>query len=574
MEDSLSLTPKEALAKSSIVTSTALHYAAMMGDVPQILPLLKAGYDINALDKFGCSPLDLAITHHNTTAALLMVNQGHLYNSGARALYLALEANEEAVAKAIIYHPEFQGDATAFRAFRWKQIDVLNFLINQDIDMPITQTLMTAKMLAHRFSLDGKITVYPQGFPPNTPVALSLEGHFGEITARESYFSFRDYVAYLKKQPHLPEYFSVYSNTLEVLAFAAQPHLDGKKCMDKLYESYLLDKPKAIFVPTGWDGHAVGVVIRGDMLFKCNRGIGSDGEHGIVAYKIGNFSGFSESFFDKIIAAQGSSYFFQKEIDELLALKEVARFEATPQVVGNCAWFSAIESIHAILLAEFSEQMQDPQLASKHANEVYEAWESFDLDHSILQLPTHYPLPHQKKMIDDVLFKLVHAHHDSLNPDDLRHSLYVLQYVDEPERLLHDLNDPHFHLTVSHLITKYVETYEHSHWYDRLYFWVDKSLDVIDLGYTDQTYALYSQEVNFGKSLHHLVKDHPSLVISAPPATKEDFVLKWQDVFPDHTMFCLDSASTAPQKTSTAVPFISQLELILPEIIDQNHQII
>lgn len=572
MEDFISLTPQNALiphSNSNHGASTALHYAALVGDVPQVLALLQQGYDINAVDKFGCTPLDLAITHHHTSAALLMINKGHLDNSGARALYLALDANEIAVAKAIIYHPEFEADAVAFRAFRWKQIGVLTFLIENDMQMPVTQTLMTAKMLAHRFSLDGKIIVYPEGFPPETAVSLNLEGHFGEITAREGYYSFRDYIEYLKNQPHLPQYFSVYTKALDALAFASQPGLTGKMCMDKLYESYLKEEPETIFVPTGWDGHAVGIVIRGDMLYKCNRGIGSDGEHGIVAYKIGNFSGFSEEFFDKIIAAQGSSYFFQREIDELLDLQEVGRFEATPQTVGNCAWFSAVESVHAILLTEFQAELDDPELAAMYAGEVYDAWGSFDLDHSILELPKDYSLPHQKEMIDDVLFKLVHTHHDSQNPDDLRHSIYVLQYVDEPELLLQELNDPDFHLTLSLLISKYIGTYEHSHWYDRVYFWVDSSLDTINLGFTDQTYDIYAQEVSFGKSLITLVNEHPTLLITDKPASETNDLLSWNDVFPEHTMFCLDARDNlAPASPVTVNTFFMPYDAGLVPFIE------
>lgn len=547
MKKTAALTPQP-------TNNTALHIAAKNGDVPQILTLINEGYDINTTDKFGMSALEVAISHQQTAAALLMLNQGELLNSGAKPLSLALKMKEDAVAQAIVYHPDFQPDVVAFRAFRWKQTNVLEYLVQQNVDMPVTKTLLTVKMLAHRFSLDGHVNAYPQGFEGDKPIRISLEGHYSQITARECYHSFAAYVDFLKQQPSPPEHFDAYVNTLGVLAFASQPNLNGKICMQKLYEGYLHDTPSTIFVPTGWTGHAVGVVIRGDLLFKCNRGLGSDGKNGIVAYKINNFHGFSESLFEKIIDAEGSSHFLQKEIDDLLGLTEVARFQATPQTVGNCAWVSAIESTHAILVAEMSAQIADPQQAAAVADSIYKNWQTFDLDNSILQLPNTFEKPHQKEMIDEVLAKLVASHHNSADDNDIRHSLYVLQYVDDPAQIIKNL-DPEFHHALSDTIRNYVTAYEKSHWYDPLYFY---------LGYSEQPYDSYAKQVAFGKSLCELVSSHPDLLIPLP-MEKASTALDWQEIFPD----CCHNQSVQVPPT----PSISESTLVLPELLDYHYNL-
>ena len=51
---------------------TALHAAATNGDAQAIRCLISAGADVNALDRFGDSPLELAESHGNEAAAQLL----------------------------------------------------------------------------------------------------------------------------------------------------------------------------------------------------------------------------------------------------------------------------------------------------------------------------------------------------------------------------------------------------------------------------------------------------------------------------------------------------------------------
>ena len=517
-------------------SDTALHLAALKGDLSHIYQLLESGYSVHSVDEFGHTPLDLAIHYQQTEAACLLVKQSDLINHGVRPLLLALNTKNEAIAKAIIQHSQFDGDLVAFRAFNLKQVDVLNFLVSHQVAMPMTKTLLTAKMLAHRFSLAGEMNIYPEG----KPLPVSLEGHFNQMTAVESFLSFQAYVDYLKKQPELPQYFEAYTHTLEALRFAATSYNSANAYMDKFYENHL-SSPSPLFVPSGWDGHAVGIVIFGDTLYKCNRGEGSDSIHGIVAYKIGNFQGFDEALFDKRLAGNGSSYFLQSELDEILALTEIGRYEAPPQTVGNCAWFSAIESIHAILIAEFTMLTNDPLQGESLAHTVYEDWQNFDLNNSIQHLQEIGSTKEQQDMISDVLCKILFSQHDANDPNHIDRALYILNHVDNPADLLKSLDDPAFHQSVSKAIEGYIDIYQHSHWYDYGYFWLDSYLDMFNLGYTNQTYEEYSSAVNLGKSLGELVIQYPDILYPTEISTNNDMThpLKWEDIFGSHGV-CAD----------------------------------
>lgn len=518
--------------------NNALHHAALIGDTARINELLHAGYDMNAPDDFGHSALDLAIYYHQTDAALLLLNQGDLIQNGVRDLTLALSLNNETVANAIVHHPQFDGDSVAYRAFASNQIAILNYLNKEQIPMPMTKTLLVAKMLAHRFSLDGEIKINID----SREFFVELEGHHNKVTALECYLSFQEYIENLKKQPTLPEYFDSYLHTLEALQFAANENINGHLYMSKLYESYLSQSPIPLFIPSGWDGHAVGIVIFGDSLYKCNRGQGSDHEHGIVAYKIGNFQGFDEALFDKLLYALGSSDFIQVELDEILDLTEMGRFEAAPQTVGNCAWFSAIESVHAILLAEMSEQTSSSSTTATLANSIYKDWLDFDLTYSLTQLQS-IGSESANEVLDSVLHSILSSQHDAQDPNHIERALNILQFVENPHQLLFSIEDTQFEHAVLDEMNEYIDIYQNSHWYDYGYFWIDSYLDMFDLSLTDQTYHDYQQSVQMGLQLTNLVTMHPDLLSSTSDLTNATAPapLRWEDVFGQHHGVCATS---------------------------------
>jgi hypothetical protein len=524
----LSLYSLPPIPKAGQNKDNALHYAAFIGDTTRVTALLQAGYDINAADDFGHSALDLAIYNHQTDTAVLLLNNGNLLHNGVRGLTLALSLDNKVVAHSIVHHPEFDGDSVAYRAFAANKLDILNYLQSEDINMPMTKTMLIAKMLAHRFSLDGEIKLNID----SREFYIELEGHHNKITTLECYLSFKEYVENLKKLPTLPEYYEAYLRTLEALQFAAHENINSKLYMDKLYETYLSEVPFPLFIPSGWEGHAVGIVIYGDTLYKCNRGEGSDSEHGIVAYNIGNFQGFDAALFDALLTSQGSSDFIQVELDEILNLTEIGRYDAAPQTVGNCAWYSIIESVHAILLA---------QVGPLVAGNIYKDWQDFDLTNSLAQLQS-IGTDSANEVLDTILTDILLSQHDAKDSNHIERALNILQFVDSPHQLLFSIDDPEFEHAVLDNMKDYIDIYQNSRWYDYSYFLLDSYLDMINFSITDQTYYDYAQAVDMGQHLSNLVTNHPDLLSSLPgsgAAISEPInTLRWEDVFGHNHIAC------------------------------------
>jgi len=338
-----------------------------------------------------------------------------LINHGVKELREALSINDSTWVEAIIHHPDFSADYVGFRAYLWNQLDVLAFLQASDIPMPLTNTFLSTKMLAHRFSISGNITMYSD----NIPIPFMLEGHIAKIAVNEAYRSLKAYAQLL------PD--SQLEDVVNALAITTLPDFNGQNAMAHLSQAGSLP----LYIPSGWEGHIIGIVIRNDILYVCNRGEGSDSEHAIVAYHIGNHEALNAELIDRLILREESRDFIQKELHELLSLTEMYSIAGPAQTVGNCAWFSAIESIHAMLIAK------DPTTADA----LFKDWVTFDLNLSLSSLPLIED-PRAQAMQDEVLSKILFntKEHQPLHWEDILtpthpHNAPLMPIFSEQERL-------------------------------------------------------------------------------------------------------------------------------------------
>lgn len=504
---SADLFPFSSQLQNTKKTDPALHYAVIQNDIEQIKVCLSQSYDINAIDAFGYSPLDLAIYFEKPAVALLLLQHGTLIDSGARPLYLALSLNNTLVAQAIISHPDFVGDEMALRAFKLKQLHILDFLKQQQIETPLIDTLLTIKMLAHRFHLRGMLNIHSD----DNVIPLNLEGHIREMAALETQRSFKNYAELLVLNP----FATICTQTLDALTFAVQNNLNGKKLMERYYQITLSGEAQPILIPTGWHGHGIGLVIYGNTLYKCNAGQGGDSKHGIIAYHIGAPHALNETLFDKILEAAGSSYFLQKELDKLLQLTEIQRIETQSQVVGNCAWFNIIESVHAILFAQLSQEYTFDQAISL-ANTLYNNWIEHDLTSSLQHFPYLQDFPHLQGALDEVLSQILLEQHNALNPHHVQRGLYIISQVAHPIELIEKIDDPLFLKVLNDEIAKYSWIYQQSNWQDQWQHWLHDYLNNSTTTHTQ--YTNYQEILNLGKSLSALAEKYPQ-VFSLPTPT-------------------------------------------------------
>jgi hypothetical protein len=431
---------------------------------------------------------------------------------------------------------------------------------NPDFGDTSLQAIKEMKMLAHRFDLAGTIDVFAQ----NRSVSVELEGFLKQITNKESFLSFKEFVETFA-QDSSPVDKTVFEYTLESLAFSNQPGLNGKMIMDRYHEITATGTPKTISVLSGWDHHAVGIVIHGNKLYLCNRGQGSDGEHGIVEYAITKPANLNEALVNHLLDASGSPHFLQVELKEQLGLTEIARYDAPPLTVGNCAWANALENIHATLLAQYSEKTSDTPKAQSLADAAYDHWFTFDLNKSLAHLPHFENDPLQHDMINEVLGKILSYQHDATDQNQIQRALYILPHLEDPLNQLKNLHDPIFEKNVSDRMQEYIDIYDNSHWYDSYYFKVDGFLDTFNLGYTEDTYEKYAQDVHLGQELATLRLGHTDLVTSSSTALSPTAAapMRWEDVFPQGSgMFCHNKFTPVNAPQSIIEPIQS-----LPEYV-------
>ena len=123
------------------------------------------------------------------------------------------------------------------------------------------------------------------------------------------------------------------------------------RAVDQLFEQPLL------ILPLAYQGHAVSIVIHGQLLAKIDRG-----EHGrkvgtVNIYYINNLSMLNANFYKQILYQRLSQGFIHEELLKLLQLMPLIQLPLSSQTAGNCSWANMEASIPtAYLLLEIYQQ--------------------------------------------------------------------------------------------------------------------------------------------------------------------------------------------------------------------------
>lgn len=222
------------------------------------------------------------------------------------------------------------------------------------------------------------------------------------------------------------------------------------------------------------------------------------------------------------------------ELTSKTDIPEAVLQKENPLDTAHCTWFEVVDNIHTILITEFADFVSDPEQALLLANATLKDWQQFDLNQSITNLIAMENTSVHSAITNDVTCKIMFSDLANENPHRIEAALYILKEANDPSGLFNSIEDPHFQQTLLQAMKTTIEVYEDSHWYDYGYFWLDSYLDVVHLGYTDQTYENYSSAINLGKELKDLLLEYPDTFNPPSVVSDEPPVLKWEDVFGSH----------------------------------------
>lgn len=201
--------------------------------------------------------------------------------------------------------------------------------------------------------------------------------------------------------------------------------LDGLKNMPdhatkadaaRLHQRYMEGKP--LVIPTGWRGHALNVVIQGDLLIITNRGQRREGEAGVEGPNMRIFTIKDPSKIDeaaimklldnsnKDLVKERLAFFGQGIIDEL-GLEPLHEIEKSEQKVGNCTYANNKAAFQALLFIQEYRKHGDIAKAESASSTVYERWSMYDRFNTVHELSRFLELTPIESFNKDSINELV-----------------------------------------------------------------------------------------------------------------------------------------------------------------------
>lgn len=347
--------------------NSAAKYAAKENDIEYLTRVLEAGCSPNLPDANGNTALHYAVRQDKEKIALLLKH-------GADPTVLNNAGHSPATYAIAVGRPE---NATMFHEF------------SDGFDAIWEKT----KMLGHRFGLTDNVQidgrdVKLEGFDPSHTwheLDRSLQewmhdANFEGAMPRNSEGSniltdedMKDILRAIRKGNSQKLSASTPSNMQDILS---------QKPEGNSHELDTIDPNQLTALQSGWNVHSTGIVVDGDLVFKCNRGEGNNGRPGIVIYEFVEQDPAKRKAllreFAKRRDLESDAPFNKAEYFKPPYMREVGYLPHKDQHSGNCTWASAKLVLRAMLYSKLLKKGYPPDIANARSLTLYKAWTSFD----------------------------------------------------------------------------------------------------------------------------------------------------------------------------------------------------
>lgn len=325
--------------------TTFFHYAVQNNHIDFVKELIGYGLNINDFkNEKNESPLFDAVRENNHEMVKLL---------------LKAQANPN--------KRNIEGDSPislASKAGNDQLVSMLTRLI-PEVDM--------IKLLSHSWEVAGRTKLKGK--------TIELEGSFPQILSPYMMQSINSFAAF-----HTNIMSQEQRKLIETAIFPVDQWSDAESSSynpSKVLEAIRANQP--IFIPTGWPGHSIEIVVMGSYLMVCNRGEGA--KKPIEIFKMDPNS-IDEKFLRKLSWKTDKEFnsSFPSMLSQIDAQKDTISLTLEnlnplrpEQIVGNCAWESLETAIFGLLtLKELLEHPEiNPETTMKNTHHLLEAWLQF-----------------------------------------------------------------------------------------------------------------------------------------------------------------------------------------------------
>jgi len=378
-------------------TVMTLSKAIIYNDIQDVIQIVNHGAQLDIIDEYGYTPLIQTAIMDSINKAAVIINAGAQIDfpdlTGRTALHWATDINNLKLCKLLLDHKAnpnaytLAGQPILVMPILRHQKELVKLLRQYGADFEFAKDFINAKLLAHRYELQGHVDVADK---TKTLIEIDFEGFYLEFTIaaiHDSLQSFRNNFG----ARHLRKYFKdfdtlikCFNNTSELIKYQHY-NIDTSKHEQHINE-LLTNEP--LLMPIGYAGHGISLVKYKGLFAHCDRGAYGSTQGPINFYQIGNPKIINHEFTKKLLYSRQEKFFIENEMHTLLDLHPFGQLPISLQTAGNCSWANIEAAIPAIMFLLLLDQGDSKEYAyinrcRKSAMLFYNQWLEWDKNRSL-----------------------------------------------------------------------------------------------------------------------------------------------------------------------------------------------
>jgi hypothetical protein len=361
----------------------------IFGTDADVADALAKGAEVNVVDEYGYTPLiQTAIVDSISKAEMLLKAEAAVDFTDLTtrtALHWAASNGNYEMCKLLLHyganpnHYTNAGQPVLVMPFLRKQKNIQKLLINHGAKLSFAQDFINAKLLGHRFELEGRVDIIDH---QGTFIEVELEGFYLEFSLEIVAQSLRDFRVNFGGK-HLRKYFTKADRAANALQAAIelikyQHYLIDVDKYAKRIDNLLTHEP--LVLPISFGGHAITFIKMGDWLIRCDRGEFGRKNGTVILYYMRNSHLFSKSFSKELLYKRQYRQFIDLGLIKQLGLEPKWKLPISEQKAGNCSWANVEAVVPAVMFLLLLEEQGSENIASfqETAMHFYNEWVEWD----------------------------------------------------------------------------------------------------------------------------------------------------------------------------------------------------
>lgn len=377
----------------------SLSKQIIYGSLQNVAQAIQQGAALNEIDEYGYTPLiQTAIVNDPEKARLLLeagVDIQFTDLTGRSALHWTADNGNLAFSELLLQNKADPnaytraGQPVLVMPLLREQNDMKQLLYRYGGNLDFAQDFINAKLLGHRFELEGRIDIVDTR---NTFIEMEFEGFYLEFNLAIVANSLIEFCRNFGGK-HLRPYFPYFQKIIEDLRGASeltryQHYLTQVEQYDQAINVLLNRVP--LLIPIACDGHAISLIQYKNLLVRCDRGEFGRNHGTVIFYKMGDPRLLDKSFIKDLLYKRQSQYFIDEGIPQRLKLRPVMQLPLPVQISGNCSWANVEAVVPALMFlflleAPGAQKKEEAhiEICQRMALEIYEEWIKWDKNRAL-----------------------------------------------------------------------------------------------------------------------------------------------------------------------------------------------